>query len=75
MMNEGFGMGLGGGFMWFVWIVLIVAVIWLIKMTLPGDGSRNKMPDESPLEILKKRYARGEIDDEEYRRRRKQLEE
>ena len=64
----------GGGFMWFFWI-LIIAGIFFIFQTMTKGSSGNSLHDkESPLEILKKRYARGEIEEEEYERRRKELE-
>lgn len=62
----------GGSFMWGFWIVLIVAVIFFIKNI--STSRHEEGGDSSPLEILKKRYARGEIDDEEYERRCKKLE-
>ena len=66
----------GFGFMWIFWILLIVIVVMVVK-ALGGSGSENsgRSPnEESPMEILKKRYARGEIDDDEFERRRKELE-
>ena len=36
--------------------------------------SKGSYDNETPIDILKKRYARGEIDEEEFQRRRKQLE-
>jgi len=75
MMGDGNGMWFGGGFMWILWIVLIVVSVWFIKAAINSDTSGNTgHSDESPLEILKKRYARGEIDEAEYERRRKELE-
>ena len=67
----GFGMGIG---MWVFWIVLIVIVVALVRMAGPGSGSASTTPDKSPMEILKARYARGEIDEEEFNRRRRELE-
>lgn len=63
-----------GGGMWISWILLIVVVVVLIKaLTGRGVGSPTEHL-ESPLEILKARYARGEIDEEEFQHRRRELE-
>ena len=65
MMN-GFDMGIGGGFMWLIWIVLILVVAWL----LVGLTGSRKAGEKSPRELLDQRFARGEIDEAEYRKRR-----
>lgn len=56
----------GMGFMWF-WLLLIVIVVvllaWFVK---PGGSSVSH--HETALDILQKRLARGEIDEQEYRR-------
>jgi len=74
MMGDGGGMWFGGGFMWLFWIALIVILVWIIKAATDAGSQNKNNADESPLEILKKRYARGEIDEQEYERRRKELE-
>lgn len=74
MMGFDGGMWFGGGFMWIFWILLIVAVVWIIKAVSDTGSRTNNSNENSPLEILKKRYARGEIDEQEYKRRRKELE-
>ena len=75
MMGDGGGMWFGGGFMWIFWIAFIVAIVWLIKASTDSTPSdNNHHSEDSPLEILKKRYASGEIDEYEFQRRRKDLE-
>lgn len=66
---------LGGGWMWIFWILLIAVILVLIKLfgNTGGDSMRTSI-DESPLTILKKRYAKGEINEEEFEHRKKELE-
>lgn len=71
-MYNGYGMGFGGGFMWLFWIVLIVGVVWVVRAL--GGPSAGQRQAKTPREILDGRYARGEIDESDYRRRRKELE-
>ena len=71
-MFDGHGFGFGGGFMWLFWILLIVVVVWALKATVFSSG-KAEGTDKSPLEILKDRFARGEIDEEEFERKRKLL--
>jgi len=65
--------GYGGGFMWLILLVLVGVVIYFLL-----QASKPKGPDasviETPLDILKKRYAKGEIDKEEFDRMKKDLE-
>lgn len=74
MYNNGMGFGFGGGSMWFFGILIIVAIFFLFKaMSADNNGSNNNASTESPLDVLKKRYALGEIDEEEFERRKKTL--
>lgn len=69
------GHGFGGGFMWISWIFTIV-VIALVAWGIGALLSRTKNTPEQPtsaLEILKQRYARGEINHEEFEEMRKNL--
>ena len=72
MMADGFGMGFGGGIMWLFWILLILVIVWAVKAVA---GSSNSPTDKgkSALEILQERYARGEIDQQEFEQKRKDL--
>ncbi len=67
--NQGFM----GGFMWIFWIAIIVGIILLVKWIVQQSRPGGQQQGENSLEILKKRYARGEIDKEEYDRIRKDL--
>jgi len=52
-------------------VVFIFSIVYLLLRT----AGYNKTPTaESPLDILKKRYARGEIDAEEFTKIKKDLE-
>jgi len=61
---------------WFFWLVIIAVVIWAIVTLV----NRSKEPFSSPpqretaLDILKKRYARGDISREEFQEKKKDLE-
>ena len=63
--------GFGGGFMWVFWILVIVAIIALFRGV---SGSGISSTSDSPLDILRKRYANGEISDDEFEHLRKELE-
>lgn len=63
----------GGGFMWVFWILIIVGIFFVFQNMAKGN-SGNSPDKETPMDILKKRYARGEIEEEEFERRRKELE-
>jgi putative membrane protein len=67
-------MGFGMVLMLLFWILVIfgiaVLIRWLLAQSPPSRGSR----DKSPLEIVQERYARGEIDREEYEQKKQDLE-
>lgn len=55
----------GGGFMWILLVVLIGLVIYLL-VRLSKPEKHGESPSETPLDILKARYAKGEITKDEY---------
>ena len=64
--------GFGLGFMGIFWVGLIIAGFVLFRQYSKGK----KGPEDTgatPLDILKQRYARGEIGKEEYEERKKDL--
>jgi len=69
--NWGFGMGIG---MTIFWLVVIAVIFLLVKQGINGySGQAGKIP-ESPLKILEKRYASGEINQEDFESMKKELE-
>jgi len=64
--------GFGGGGMWFFWILLLVVAVWFIRVAM-GNDSSTISNGKAVLDILKERYARGEIDQNEFETKRKDL--
>jgi len=86
MMGFGYGMGTWGGFGWIgTLLFLALLVLGIVYLWRALDTGRHHAPHHdaatspngpSPdpaLQILRERYARGEIDKEEYDRRREGL--
>lgn len=59
--------GFGGIFMWLIFLALAVFLIYIFIIQPRRSGeSGGGQPKETPLDILKKRYARGDITKEEF---------
>ncbi|HXK55498.1 MAG: SHOCT domain-containing protein [Gammaproteobacteria bacterium] len=71
-MADGIGMGFGGGLMWLILIITFILIVWAIKLAV-GFGNRPVDKGISALDILKERYAKGEIDQAEFEQKRKDL--
>jgi len=70
MMNQ-FGHGWGMGFGWLIGLVLIILIVaFIVRST--QNRQRNES-SQTPLDILRERYARGEIDKEEFEERKQNL--
>ena len=54
------------------WILWFAFIFWVFAIPYDIPGQRRKK--DSPLDILKKRYAAGEIDTTEFEERKKNLE-
>jgi len=70
-------MGYGGGgtfgilhmVLW--WVLIILGIVVLVKWL--GGWSRSRASGDRALDILRERYARGEIEKDEYDKRRQEL--
>ena len=72
------GSGFGHGFGILYWILILVLVVAAAGFILRGFGGGTRSDpsssrDKSPLEILEGRYARGEIEHDEFARRKRDL--
>ncbi len=75
-MMGNWGMGwFGMIFMIAFWVLIIVGLVFLIKWLIQSTGGdRKAIPSGAgALDILKERYARGEIDKTEYETKKKDL--
>jgi len=54
-----------------LWIIIIIGLVLLIKYLWKSGGARREQ--ESAIEILKQKYARGEISKEEFEEKKKDL--
>jgi putative membrane protein len=70
MWNHGsWGMGSGMGLMLLFWTLVIITIVWAVKAVISGKESSKTDSDRSAVDILRERYAQGEIDQEEYRQK------
>lgn len=70
----GWGMGLGWLTMLAFWGALIVGAVWLVRALGRDTDEPPRGAGESALDILKRRYAAGEITQDEYEQMRRTLE-
>lgn len=60
------------GFSWIFWIFVIMIFLWVI-ITNTNRNRGEDRPNESAIDILKKRYASGEIDKVEFDKMKKEI--
>jgi putative membrane protein len=80
MMGPWFGWGFGGAGGWLMfagmiifWGLIIWGIVALVRWTGRSSGCHDQVYSESAVELLKKRYARGEIGKEEFEEKKKGL--
>ncbi|MBN1848142.1 MAG: SHOCT domain-containing protein [Deltaproteobacteria bacterium] len=76
MMGD-WGMGwFGGIFIIIFWVLIIIGLIFLIKWLIQsarGESDFWHKRPSNPMDILKERYARGEINKQEFEEKKKDL--
>ena len=81
--QQGIGSGMMGGWGWglfmpvfgiLFWVLVIWGVVALVRgVGQPGSSDSPSSRLDSALDILKRRYARGEISKEEYQEKKRDL--
>lgn len=75
-MMWGYGMIFGPLFMILVLALVIAVAVLLVRWLAGGPwqgAASHQLPGRTPLDILKERFARGEIDKAEFEERRRVL--
>lgn len=73
------GLGMIHGLLW--WVFVILGIVLLLRLLARGSGGSSAPPAsphppaETALDILKKRYARGEIGKAEFEEKKRDLQE
>jgi putative membrane protein len=66
----GYGMGWGwmvGGIMMVVfWALVVIGIVVLVKVVMTRSGASEARSAETPVEILRRRYAAGELTKEQF---------
>jgi len=72
MMGGGYGLfgGLGMGFGAIIWIVVLGLIVWAVVALF---NNRTTLRQDSAIEILKQRYARGELSKAEFEQAKRDL--
>ncbi|MCF8304745.1 MAG: SHOCT domain-containing protein [Bacteroidales bacterium] len=69
--GNGPGFGMGGG--WIIGLIIIALISWLVVRLTTHNPSPATANRGSALDVLKKRYAKGEIDKQEFEEKKKDL--
>lgn len=74
-MHDGWMWGMHWGW-WIFWVIAIAGLVWAIARAQQDRAAPPPTTParETPLEILQRRYAEGEISTEEYEERKRRLE-
>lgn len=67
------GMGWGMGWWWIIGLIFLVVLIWFLVRTTRRNQESNHTNNKSALDILKERYAKGELDNDEFEEKKRNL--
>ena len=67
------GHGWGMGFGWLIGLIILGIFIWLVVKVINQNNSSGSSNNKSALDILKERYAKGEIGKEEFEEKKKDI--
>jgi putative membrane protein len=71
----GWGPGFGWIFMILFWVLIVLGIIAIVKWLMGISGANTAMsPPKTARQILEERYARGEIDRDEFEQKKRDLE-
>jgi len=75
MLLQGFGhgMGIGMGWGWIIGLIVLVLIVLIIVKAVGQNKGTEQNSEKTPMEVLKERYAKGEIDKEEFEEKKKDL--
>jgi len=68
---HGHGWAIGWG--WIIGLIIIAVLIGLLVRAFNRPGQSKATENKKPLDILKERYAKGEITEEEFEESKKNL--
>lgn len=75
MQDYGYGMHYGGAwlgmhwFWWIFWLLVVALFVWFLVRTTGGGAAAGPGRGPDAEDVLRDRFARGEISEEEYRSR------
>lgn len=74
MMGWGYR-GMMGGWFWMMpfCIILMVLIVYVVAKVFSNSKERNGIHNDNSMQILNERFARGEINEEEYNRKKEIL--
>jgi putative membrane protein len=69
----GWGFGFPGFGMIVVWVLIIVLAVWFVRAFVGTGTDAGSSKGKSARQLLDERYARGEIDRDEFEQKRRDL--